>query len=57
MGPPFPTVDTRVPLKAVVSLLECRQAVLSVESGNVMGIVTNSDIGKIFLTLEERKRK
>ena len=57
MGPPFPTVDASVPLKAVVSLLECRQAVLSVGRGNMIGIVTNSDVGKIFLTLEERKRK
>lgn len=56
MGPPFPTVDIDVPLKAVVSLLGYRKAVLSVERGRVVGIVTNSDVGKILLTLEERKR-
>lgn len=49
MGPPFPTVDVGVPLSSVVSLLNYCQAVLTVGEGGVLGIVTNSDVGKIFL--------
>ena len=53
MGPPFPTVDIDLPLKAVVSLLEFRPAVLSVDNAKVVGIITNSDIGRVLLTRKE----
>ena len=49
MGPPFPVVDVGVPLSSVVSLLRYSQAVLTVGEGRILGIVTNSDVGRIFL--------
>jgi predicted transcriptional regulator len=49
MGPPFPSVDVGVPLSSVVSLLNYCQAVLTVGENGVLGIVTHSDVGKIFL--------
>ena len=57
MGPPFPTVDIDVPLNAVISLLGYRQAVLSIEGGKVVGIVTSSDVGKILLSQAWEKGK
>ena len=49
MGPPFPVVDVGVPLSSVVSLLRYSLALVTVDEDNILGIVTNSDVGRIFL--------
>lgn len=48
MEPPFPQVPSETPAYLIIPLLQDRQAVLTVEKGEVVGIVTNSDIGKII---------
>ncbi len=44
----FPTVNVNTPVSAVVSLLQSCQAVLTIEGDRVAGIVTNTDLGKLF---------
>lgn len=53
MQPPFPTVNLDTPVAAVIPLLQHAQAVLTVNGSNVIGIVSNSDVGKIFRIIED----
>ena len=55
MDGPFPTVGVEMPVAAVVPLLEHAQAVLTVDEENVTGIVTNSDVGRIFRVIARAK--
>jgi predicted transcriptional regulator len=44
----FPTVNVRTPVFAIVPLLQIFQAVMTLDGLKVVGIVTNTDLGKIF---------
>jgi cystathionine beta-synthase len=44
MGPPFPTVGSGEPLDVAVSRLESAPAVLIVDRGHPIGVVTRSDV-------------
>ncbi len=46
MGPPFPVLDIRTPLRLAIPLLQECQGVLTSQGGKVTGIVTNIDVGK-----------
>lgn len=48
----FPTVEEGMPVAAVVPLLQHTQAVLVIDGGDISGIVTNSDVGRIFRLVE-----
>jgi predicted transcriptional regulator len=48
MGAPFPVLDVGASLRLVIPLLQVGQGVLTSRGGVVVGIVTNSDIGKGF---------
>ncbi len=48
MGPPFPVLDVGASLRLVIPLLQVGQGVLTSRGGVVVGIVTNSDVGKGF---------
>jgi predicted transcriptional regulator len=48
MGPPFPVLDVRAPVRLAIPLLQVGKGVLTSREGIVTGIVTNSDIGKGF---------
>ena len=48
MNPPFPMLDVNTPLFTVIPLLQHTQAVITTRKGETIGIVTNSDIGRIF---------
>jgi len=48
MGEPFPTVPPNATLPIIIHLLQRYQAVLIVKRGEVKGIITNADIGKVF---------
>lgn len=54
MEPAFPTVSSRTAVGAVMPLLKAEQAVMTVEEGDIIGIITNSDIGKVFRLIEQR---
>ena len=49
MEEPFPTVPPDATLPIIIYLLQRYQAVLIVERGEVKGIITNADIGKVFI--------
>jgi len=40
----FPLIDENTPLSVVIQLLKYRQAVLTLRKGNIVGIVTKSDV-------------
>jgi predicted transcriptional regulator len=48
MEDPFPTISINMSVVGVISLLHIVQAVLTSKGNKIVGIVTNSDIGKIF---------
>jgi predicted transcriptional regulator len=48
MDNPFPTVNVETPVFAIVPLLQIYQAVMTADGPKVVGIVTNTDLGKIF---------
>jgi predicted transcriptional regulator len=48
MEDPFPTLSMNTPVAAVMGLLQNYQAILTVKEDKVVGIVTNTDIGKVF---------
>ncbi len=48
MDAPFPVLDGGIPLRSVIPLLQRFQGVLTSQEGVVIGIVTNSDVGKGF---------
>ena len=48
MEDPFPIVPSSTPLPLIIQLLQRYQAVLVSKKGRVVGIITNTDIGKIF---------
>jgi predicted transcriptional regulator len=52
MEEPFPTISVNTPAVAIIDLLQSCQAVLTVKNGKVEGIITNTDIGKIFSYLK-----
>jgi predicted transcriptional regulator len=47
MDEPFPQVDDRTPIDAVLALLKYRYAVLVTKRGKVVGIITKADLLKI----------
>ena len=47
-GAPFPVLDVGASLRLVIPLLQVGQGVLTSRGGVVVGIVTNSDVGKGF---------
>ena len=49
MTPPFPVLDVGTPVRSVIPLLQSCQGILTTKSGVIIGIVTNSDVGKGFL--------
>lgn len=49
MGDPFPVLSVNTPVVMALSLLQTYQAVLTMEKGKIVGIVTNNDVGKIFM--------
>ena len=48
MEEPFPTLSENTPLSLVGPLIIRTQAVLTQRNGEIVGIVTNSDIGKVL---------
>ncbi len=44
MGPPFPVLDIKTPLRLAIPLLQECQGVLTSQAGEVTGIVTNFDV-------------
>ena len=48
MEPPFPVLDVGIPVRSVILLLQRFQGVLTSRGGVVIGIVSNSDVGKVF---------
>jgi len=50
MEDPFPVVPSSTPLPLIIQLLQRYQAVLVSKRGKIAGIITNTDIGKIFTT-------
>ena len=48
MEEPFPVLPAETPMATVIGLLQHYQAVLVQEHGEVMGIATNTDVGRIF---------
>ena len=48
MDEPFPILNENTPLSLVGSLIMRSQAVLTQRKGEIIGIVTHSDIGKIL---------
>ncbi len=48
MGDPFPVLSVNAFVINALPLLVSYQAVLTMEKDNVVGIVTNNDVGKIF---------
>jgi predicted transcriptional regulator len=48
MEQPFPQVAVDTPVHLIIPILQAQQAILTVENGKIKGIVTNSDIGKLF---------
>jgi len=48
MEEPFPILPAETPVAAIIDLLQQFQAVLVQESGTVIGIATNIDVGKVF---------
>lgn len=44
----LPTVSVNTPVAAVIVLLQNFQAILTVKEDKVVGIVTNTDIGRVF---------
>jgi len=48
MEQPFPQVALDTPVHLIIPILQAQQAILTVEGGSIKGIVTNSDIGKLF---------
>ena len=55
MEEPFPTVPPDATLPIIIHLLQRYQAVLIVERGEVKGIITNTDIGKVFILRFSKK--
>jgi len=49
MEEPFPIIPPDATLPIIIHLLQRYQAVLIVERGEVKGIITNADIGKVFI--------
>jgi len=49
MERPFPILDVTTPVSLVVSLLQTYQAVLTTAQGKIVGIVTNTDLSKVFI--------
>ena len=54
MEDPFPIVPASTPLPLIIQLLQRYQAVLVSKRGKIAGIITNTDIGKVF-TLRRRE--
>jgi len=50
MEDPFPIVPSGTPLPLIIQLLQRYQAVLVSKRGRIVGILTNTDIGKIFVS-------
>jgi len=48
MEDPFPMINVRTPIFAIVDLLRNTQAVISFDGQKTVGIVTNTDLGKVF---------
>jgi len=48
MDDPFPIFSVNTPVLTIISVLQKTQAVLTMKNGEVVGIVTNSDIGNIL---------
>jgi predicted transcriptional regulator len=48
MEQPFPQVASDTPVHVIIPILQLQQAILTIENGEIKGIVTNSDIGKLF---------
>ncbi len=44
MAPPFPAMDPDEPVEVAVRMLEARAAVLIMDAGEVVGVVTKSDL-------------
>lgn len=44
MGPPFPALDPDEPIEVAIRMLEDRPAVLIVEEGRVIGLITKNDL-------------
>lgn len=44
MGPPFPALDPGEPIEVAIRMLEDRPAVLIVEEGRVIGLITKNDL-------------
>jgi len=53
MEEPFPTLPPNATLPIIIHLLQRYQAVLVVKRGEVRGIITNTDIGKVFTLRSE----
>jgi predicted transcriptional regulator len=49
MGDPFPVLSVNALVINALPLLISYQAVLTMEKDNVVGIVTNNDVGKLFI--------
>lgn len=52
MEDPFPQIPLNTPLPLIIHLLRVYQAVLVVKGGEVIGIITNTDIGEAFEKIE-----
>ena len=52
MEEPFPIIPSSTPLPLIIQLLQRYQAVLVSKKGRIAGIITNTDIGKIFASKE-----
>ena len=48
METPFPVLDEGTSVRSVIPLLQDSQAVLTTRGGIIIGIMTNSDVGKAF---------
>lgn len=48
MGDPFPQVDLNTPSPVIISILQNYTAVLTTEGSKVMGIITYTDLTKLF---------
>jgi len=49
LSDPFPILSTNTPVSVALPLILTYQAVLTIEHGKDIGIVTNNDVGKIFI--------
>jgi len=48
MGESFPTVGMNTPIEAIIPLLQANQAILTIKGDKIVGIITNTDLMKIF---------